>query len=76
MKDICPPDIEIACHNGPDSCTISGPADSMKAYVEQLQGRGVFAKEVPCSNIAYHSKYIAEAGEFQAILITMVFFPN
>ncbi|XP_077296456.1 fatty acid synthase-like [Arctopsyche grandis] len=62
VKSLCPPDIEVACHNGPDSSTISGPADSMKAFVEHLQSQEVFAKEVPCSNIAYHSRYIAEAG--------------
>lgn len=60
---MCPPDIEVACHNGPDSCTISGPADSMKAFVANLQAKDIFAKEVPCSNIAYHSRYIAEAGK-------------
>ncbi|KAK2585487.1 hypothetical protein KPH14_010141 [Odynerus spinipes] len=62
LKDLCPPDIEIACHNGPNSSTISGPADSMKAFVEKLQANNIFAKEVPCSNIPYHSRYIAAAG--------------
>ncbi|KOB63627.1 Uncharacterized protein OBRU01_23155, partial [Operophtera brumata] len=56
---ICPPEIEVACHNGPESCTISGPADKLKEFVEKLTKDGVFAKEVPCSNIAYHSRYIA-----------------
>nr|XP_003703606.1 PREDICTED: fatty acid synthase [Megachile rotundata] len=62
IKDMCPPDIEVACHNGPDSCTISGPAESMKEFVAKLQANNVFAKEVQCGNIAYHSRYIAEAG--------------
>ncbi|CAH0713521.1 unnamed protein product, partial [Brenthis ino] len=62
IKNIIPPEIEVACHNGPDSSTISGPADIMKSFVAKLVAQGVFAKEVPCSNIAYHSKYIAEAG--------------
>ncbi|XP_059062960.1 fatty acid synthase-like [Achroia grisella] len=59
---LCPPEIEVACHNSSDSSTISGPADIMKEFVSDLTGRGIFAKEVPCSNIAYHSRYIAEAG--------------
>ncbi|CAH0713976.1 unnamed protein product, partial [Brenthis ino] len=59
---MCPPEIEVACHNGPDSSTISGPATVMKEFVDQLTSKGIFAKEVPCSNIAYHSRYIAEAG--------------
>ncbi|VVC88813.1 unnamed protein product [Leptidea sinapis] len=62
IKSVCPPEVEVACHNGPDSCTISGPAAIMKIFVERLVEKGVFAKEVPCSNIAYHSRYIAEAG--------------
>jgi fatty acid synthase, animal type len=64
MKSMCPAEIEVACHNGPDSSTISGPADIMKSFVAKLTAQGIFAKEVPCSNIAYHSRYIADAGEF------------
>ncbi|KAL4711932.1 hypothetical protein ACJJTC_006101, partial [Scirpophaga incertulas] len=57
-----PPEIEVACHNSAASSTISGPADSMKEFVASLTAKGIFAKEVPCSNIAYHSRYIADAG--------------
>ncbi|XP_051160333.1 fatty acid synthase-like [Leptopilina boulardi] len=63
IKNLCPPDIDVACHNSADSSTISGPADSMKAFVAQLKAKKIFAKEVACSNIAYHSRYIAPAGE-------------
>ncbi|XP_025993195.1 fatty acid synthase [Solenopsis invicta] len=62
VKDMCPPDIEVACHNSADSSTISGPAESMKEFVAKLQAKQIFAKEVPCSNIPYHSRYIAPAG--------------
>ncbi|XP_063988184.1 fatty acid synthase-like [Diachasmimorpha longicaudata] len=62
IKDLCPSDIEVACHNGPESSTISGPAESMKAFVAHLTANKIFAREVPCSNIAYHSRYIAAAG--------------
>ncbi|XP_059052885.1 fatty acid synthase-like [Achroia grisella] len=62
IKDMCPQEIQVACHNGPDSCTISGPSDVMKEFVSQLTAKRIFAKEVPCSNIAYHSRYIADAG--------------
>lgn len=62
IKHLCPSDIEVACHNGPESSTISGPAESMKAFVAKLQEKNIFAREVPCSNIAYHSRYIADAG--------------
>ncbi|KAI5632206.1 acyl transferase domain-containing protein [Phthorimaea operculella] len=62
VKNMVPPEIEIACHNGPESSTISGPADKMKEFVAELTAKNIFAKEVPCSNIAYHSRYIADAG--------------
>lgn len=62
ISKICPPEIDVACHNSSTSCTISGPADVMRNFVNQLSAQGVFAKEVPCSNIAYHSRYIADAG--------------
>ncbi|KAH9645163.1 hypothetical protein HF086_005708 [Spodoptera exigua] len=62
IKALCPPEIEVACHNSSDSSTISGPADIMKTFVAELTSRGIFAKEVPCSNIAYHSRYIQDAG--------------
>ncbi|RVE53445.1 hypothetical protein evm_002015, partial [Chilo suppressalis] len=62
VKDMLPPEIEVACHNSAESSTISGPADVMREFVTDLSAKGIFAKEVPCSNIAYHSRYIAEAG--------------
>ncbi|XP_041972496.1 fatty acid synthase-like [Aricia agestis] len=62
ISKICPPEIEVACHNSAESSTISGPAEIMSEFVTNLVKKGIFAKEVPCSNIAYHSRYIAEAG--------------
>ncbi|XP_065336360.1 fatty acid synthase-like [Cloeon dipterum] len=59
---MCPPDVEVACHNGTDSCTISGPAESVANFVAELKAKEIFAREVACSNIAYHSRYIADAG--------------
>ncbi|CAG9791684.1 unnamed protein product [Diatraea saccharalis] len=62
IKDMLPPEIEVACHNSSESSTISGPADMMREFVASLSSKGIFVKDVPCSNIAYHSRYIAEAG--------------
>jgi len=62
VRKLCPPDIEVACHNGPNFSTLSGPAESMTKFVKTLQEQGVFAKEVNCANIAYHSQYISSAG--------------
>ncbi|KAK3922271.1 Fatty acid synthase, partial [Frankliniella fusca] len=62
VKGMLPPTIEVACHNSKTSSTISGPAEDMQRFVTQLKDKGVFAKAVNVSNIAYHSRYIAPAG--------------
>lgn len=62
IKGMVPPTIEIACHNSSNSSTISGPKADIAKFVEELKVKEVFAKEVACSNIPYHSKYIAEMG--------------
>ncbi|XP_049868872.1 fatty acid synthase-like [Pectinophora gossypiella] len=59
---LCPPEIDVACHNGPDSSTISGPEKEMQEFVTKLISQDIFAKKVNSSNIAFHSRYIAEAG--------------
>lgn len=62
IKDMVPPSIEVACHNGPDSSTISGPTEDMEKFVKELQDKGIFARLVNVANIAYHSKYIKPAA--------------
>ena len=62
LKSMVPEDIIIACHNSADSCTISGPAEAIATFVADLKSKNLFAKEVACSNIPYHSKYIADMG--------------
>lgn len=62
VKGMLPDTIEVACHNSLNSSTISGPKDDVTKFVNELTKKNVFAKEVACSNIPYHSKYIAELG--------------
>ena len=62
LRTMIPDGIEIACHNSADSSTISGPADKVATFVAELKSKNYFAKEVACSNIPYHSGYIAEMG--------------
>ncbi|KAF7281302.1 hypothetical protein GWI33_004884 [Rhynchophorus ferrugineus] len=64
IKDKIPESIEVACHNGPDSCTLSGPREDMETFVATLQQQGVFARLVNVANIAYHSRYIKPAAPF------------
>jgi fatty acid synthase len=58
VKDMLPPDLDVACHNSQQSSTISGPVDSVKTFVTHLEEKGVFARVVNVANIAYHSRYI------------------
>ncbi|KAM8707436.1 hypothetical protein ACLKA7_011511 [Drosophila subpalustris] len=62
IKHILPETIEVACHNSADSCTISGPIVDVGRFVAELKSKDIFAKEVACSNIAYHSRYISHMG--------------
>ncbi|XP_058815854.1 fatty acid synthase [Topomyia yanbarensis] len=61
-KERLPKDIIAACHNSTDSVTISGPVDSVTKFIAELNGEGIFAKGVKSSNIAFHSRYIADAA--------------
>lgn len=62
MQKQVPNDIFLACHNSADNVTISGPPESVSAFVRKLQVEGVFAKEVKSSGFAFHSKYVANAA--------------
>lgn len=62
LQEILPQDIDIACHNAADSTTISGPKESIKAFVKQLESQNVFVKEISCSDVPLHSRYIEEMG--------------
>lgn len=62
IKNQIPNDVDVACRNSASSCTISGPIDSINAFVSQLKSEGVFAKTVNVAGIAFHSRYIQPAG--------------
>lgn len=63
VEKTLPASIDIACHNGVDSTTISGPADDVRAFVNQLKEKNIFAREVESSGFALHSRYITKMGE-------------
>lgn len=58
----CPPDVAPACHNAADNVTVSGPAESVARFVEELSAEGVFARRVNSAGVAFHSQYIAAAA--------------
>lgn len=44
------------------SSTISGPVESIEAFIDKLSAEKIFVKKVKSNNNAYHSRYIANAG--------------
>lgn len=72
LADILPKDLDIACHNAPDSTTISGPAESVTSFVAQLNAENVFAKEISCSGVPLHSRYIKEMGKSLSKLLEQI----
>jgi len=62
IKDRLPPDVDVACHNSSESCTISGLTGSVMDFVKILKSEKVFAKAVNVSNISFHSRYIQPAA--------------
>lgn len=57
IKDLLPSSISVACHNSSTSCTISGPEEDMETFLTKLKANKIFYMEVPCGNVAYHTKY-------------------
>ncbi|XP_046963777.1 fatty acid synthase-like [Vanessa cardui] len=59
---LLPPELEVACQNGPNSSTITGPASIMRTFVAKLVAQGIYAEDISCYDIPYHSRYVAEVG--------------
>ena len=57
---MCPEGVVPACHNAEDSVTISGPAESVGKFVQELKAKDIFAREVQSSGVAFHSYYMNE----------------
>nr|CAD7575968.1 unnamed protein product [Timema californicum] len=62
IKVLCPPEVDVACHNSINSSTISGPEHIVIQFVEDLKKKDIFARAVNVANIAYHSRYIQPAA--------------
>jgi len=54
-----PKGVWFACHNAPDSVTVSGDEDAILGFVDDLKKDGIFAKAVDSAGIAFHSPYMA-----------------
>ncbi|XP_018406080.1 PREDICTED: fatty acid synthase-like, partial [Cyphomyrmex costatus] len=66
LKNICPTDIEIVCHNSKNSSVVCGPSQSVQKFMKELQVNNTYAKEINC-NVPFHSSYVATA-ESQLLL--------
>ncbi|XP_029644700.1 fatty acid synthase isoform X1 [Octopus sinensis] len=68
-KEMCPEGVVPACHNAEDSVTISGAADLITNFIEELKAKDIFAREVQSSSVAFHSYYMKQiAPALQAAL--------
>ena len=54
-EERCPDGVMPACHNAPDTITVSGHAAGVSKMVADLTAEGIFAKEVECSGVPFHS---------------------
>lgn len=63
IKNRTPAGVYVACHNSCNSCTLSGPKETVLQFVEQLKMENIFAKVIPTSGIPFHSRYIADWGK-------------
>ncbi|KAL5276023.1 hypothetical protein ACFFRR_001698 [Megaselia abdita] len=54
-----PDDIDAACHNSPNSCTVSGSKESVEQFVDEMKSQNIMAFIIDTSNVAFHSRYIA-----------------
>ncbi|XP_062605841.1 fatty acid synthase-like [Saccostrea cucullata] len=61
-KEQCPSGVVPACHNTEHTVTISGPLKDVQEFVKTLKERGVFAREVNSSGVAFHSYFMEKVA--------------
>ncbi len=57
-------DLFLACHNSPESVTISGKSDAIDKLGQRLRFAGIFARKVMSSGNANHSPMVGPAAEY------------
>ncbi|KAH8165552.1 hypothetical protein CIB48_g2685 [Xylaria polymorpha] len=55
-------DIVVACHNSPESYTLSGDADAMLRLKETLDEHKIFCRALSTNDNAYHSHHMTAIG--------------
>lgn len=56
------PSIVAACHNSPESTTVSGDIEDVLALKETLHARNLFARVLETGGNAYHSPHMLQLG--------------
>ncbi|XP_060080138.1 fatty acid synthase-like [Ylistrum balloti] len=72
----CPPGVVPACHNAVDTVTVSGPAEAVQQFVEELKAKQIFAKEVKTAGVAFHSYYMADIASSLKSALSRVIVPK
>lgn len=57
-------ELYLACHNSPESTTVSGTYSAIDALAERLTTNGIFARKVKTSGMANHCPLVEEAAAY------------
>ncbi|KAI0508959.1 hypothetical protein F5B22DRAFT_658737 [Xylaria bambusicola] len=63
LVDVFDGRIAVACHNSPESYTLSGDADAVKELKAVLDEKRIFCRTLQTSNNAYHSDHMRALGQ-------------
>ncbi|KAK3875727.1 hypothetical protein Pcinc_019416 [Petrolisthes cinctipes] len=58
----CKDGVVVACHNGHDSVTISGPKAAIEEVSEELTNEGIFCRAVKSEGVAFHHPSLKAAA--------------
>ena len=63
VKARLPPGVELACNNAANNVTVSGAAEFVNKFVEELKAEGKFAVVVNSCGVAAHSVHVQDAAD-------------
>ena len=63
IKELLPPNIQIACYNSASNVTISGELEHVEKFVNEQKSRGKFAVIVNSCGIAAHGRLMSTSAE-------------
>lgn len=57
-------DVVVACHNSPESATLSGNEEGIDKILASLKQDGIFSRKLRTSGNAYHSPLVRQAAQY------------